>query len=110
LLHKVPAHIDVIDQHTHEFLDRPLTEIDPVERAVMRIGTYELLYRRDVPYRVLINESVELAKIFGAEEGYKYVNSILDAVAKKVRAEELLAKSGATVKPSSNTTKNNKAS
>ena len=89
LLHKIPKYIDVIDEDIHEYLDRPFNEIDPVERAVMRLGVYELKYRVDIPYRVVINESVELAKIFGAEDGYKYVNSILDGAAKKLRGKEI---------------------
>jgi N utilization substance protein B len=58
----------------------------------MRLGVYELQHRIDIPYRVVINEAVELAKIFGAEEGHKYVNSILDRVAKKIRSIEVNAK------------------
>jgi len=110
LLHKVPKHIDVIDEHIHEFLDRPFKEVDPVERAVMRLGVYELQFRPDVPYRVVINESVELAKIFGAEDGYKYVNSILDGAAKKLRTKEIKARRSASTKSSDNAPQNNKTS
>jgi len=92
ILHKVPAFIDEIDEHIRVLLDRPFNEVDPVERAVMRMGVYELEHRPDVPYRVIINEGIELAKIFGAEDGYKYVNSILDGVSKKLRATEVNAK------------------
>jgi len=92
ILHKVPAHIDEIDGHIKVLLDRPFNEVDPVERAVMRMGVYELEHRPDVPYRVIINEGIELAKVFGAEDGYKYVNSILDGVSKKLRAIEINAK------------------
>ena len=92
LLHKVPAHADVIDDQINELLDRPMKEVDPVERAIMRLGVYEMKYRPDVPYKVVINESVELAKIFGAEDGFKYVNSILDGAAKKLRAVEISAR------------------
>ena len=92
LLHKVPAHVDVIDEEINKLLDRPMKEVDPVERAVMRIGVYEMKYRPDVPYRVIINECVELAKTFGAEDGFKYVNSILDGVARKLRALEIKAR------------------
>lgn len=98
LLHRIPAHVDEIDDHIHALLDRPFNEIDPVERAIMRLGVYELQHRLDIPYRVIINEAVELAKTFGAEEGYKYVNSILDGVAKKLRAVEIEAKSKARAK------------
>ena len=109
-MHKVPKHIDVIDEHIHEFLDRPFKEIDPVERAVMRLGVYELQFCPDVPYRVVINESVELAKIFGAEDGYKYVNSILDGAAKKLRAAEIKARKSASTKSSDISPQNNKTS
>jgi len=95
LLHKIPAHVDEIDNDIFGLLDRAFEEVDPVERAVMRLGVYELRYRPDIPYKVVINESVELAKTFGAEEGYKYVNSILDGVAKKLRAVEVKARTAA---------------
>ena len=70
-------------------LDRPLKEIDPVERAVMLIGSFELRSRIEIPYKVVINESVELAKQFGAEDSYKYINSILDKLAQQYRQIEL---------------------
>ena len=69
-------------------LDRDLGALDQVELAIMRLGTCELLHRPDVPYRVVIYEYVELAKVFGAEQSYKYVNGVLDKVAKRVRAAE----------------------
>ena len=89
LLHKIPARLDIIDENISAYLDRPFEEIDPVERAIMRIGIYELQFRPDIPYKVVINEAIELAKMFGAEEGHKYVNSILDAAAKKLREVEI---------------------
>ena len=92
LLHKVPANVQELDDHIAPLLDRPFHELDPVECAIMRLGAYELQYRLDIPYRVVINEAVELTKIFGAEEGHKYVNSILDRVAKKLRAIEINAR------------------
>jgi transcription antitermination protein NusB len=69
-------------------LDRPEAEVDPVERAVLLIGTFELLHRIDVPFRVVINESVELAKQFGAAESHKFINSILHAIATECRQAE----------------------
>lgn len=92
LLHKVPAHVQELDDHLSPLLDRPFNELDPVECAIMRMGAYELQHRIDIPYRVVINEAVELAKTFGAEEGHKYVNSILDRVAKKLRSIEIKAR------------------
>jgi N utilization substance protein B len=91
LLHKVPAHVHELDDHIAPLLDRPFQELDPVECAIMRLGVYELQHRLDIPYKVVINEAVELTKIYGAEEGHKYVNSILDRVAKKIRAIEVNA-------------------
>ena len=91
LLHQVPRHLEELDAHIAPLLDRTMKEVDPVERAILRLGTYELVHRLDVPYRVVINEGVELAKTFGAEDGHKYVNSILDGVARKVRAIEIKA-------------------
>ena len=70
-------------------LDRGINEIDPVEKAILLIGTFELTERIDIPYRVVINESIEMAKQFGASESYKYINSILDQQAKECRQTEL---------------------
>lgn len=92
LLHQIPLHLHQLDDHIIPLLDRQLRDVDPVERAILRIGAYELEFRRDIPFKVVINEAVELAKTFGAEHGHKYVNSILDGVARKLRAEEMAAK------------------
>ena len=70
-------------------LDREFDELDPVESAALYVGAYELLYRMDIPYRVSISESVELAKKFGASESYKLVNTVLDELAKTHRQAEL---------------------
>jgi len=92
LLHQVPKHVTELDAQFSPLLDRAVTALDPVERAILRLGTYELMFRLDVPYRVVINEGVELAKTFGAEESHKYINGILDAVARKLRAAEVAAR------------------
>ncbi len=89
LFRQVPLHLHELDDHLEPFLDRPIDEVDPVERAVLRLAVYELEFCLDVPYRVVINESIELAKRFGAEHGHKYVNGIIDQVAKKLRAMEM---------------------
>lgn len=91
LLHGVPARLDEIDAALGEFIDRRIGEIDPVERAVLRIGTYELMFRPDIPYRVVINECITLAKAFGAAQGHKYVNGILDKIAHAKRSVEVAA-------------------
>ncbi|HFD79355.1 MAG TPA: transcription antitermination factor NusB, partial [Gammaproteobacteria bacterium] len=88
LLHQVPARLDEVEQAFAGYLDRPLAEIDPVERALLRMATYELMTRIDVPYRVIINESVNLAKKFGAEQAYRYINGVLDKAARELRPVE----------------------
>ena len=70
------------------FLDRPLEQLDPVESAILMIGMFELKSRIDVPYRVVINEAVDLCKRFGATDAHKYVNAVLDRAAKDIRAAE----------------------
>jgi N utilization substance protein B len=89
LLSGIAAKEDQLLESITPKLDRDLKEIDPVEKAILLIGTFELMERIDLPYRVVINESVELAKLFGASESYKYVNSILDQQAKLFRQTEL---------------------
>ncbi|HMJ49628.1 MAG TPA: transcription antitermination protein NusB, partial [Burkholderiales bacterium] len=71
------------------FLDRPLKELSPIEHGILLLGAYELAHQPDVPYKVVINEAVELAKSFGGTEGHKYVNGVLDKLAAKLRAAEI---------------------
>lgn len=91
LVSGVPGNLDVIDNHLSDVLDRPLKELDPVELAILRLGVYELTQRIDVPYRVVINEGIELAKTFGATDGHKYINGILDKLAPRLRSVEFNA-------------------
>ena len=70
------------------FLDRPLDQLDPVESAILLIGMYELKFRLDIPYRVVINEAVDLCKRFGATDAHKYINAVLDRAAREIRAAE----------------------
>lgn len=92
LFHGVPKLLIEIDAALAEFVDRPVEKIDPVERAILRIGAYELMQRLETPYKVVINEGVNLAKDFGAEGSHKYINGILDKVSQKHRAVEIAAK------------------
>jgi N utilization substance protein B len=71
-----------------EMADRPVAQLDPIELAILLLGTYELQFRVDVPYRVVINEAVNLAKMFGAVDGHKYINALLDRAAKQLRPAE----------------------
>ena len=91
LLHGIPKNLDEIDGAFELHLDRKAGDLDPVSRALLRIGTYELSYRIDVPYKVAINEAVNLAKKFGPTDAYKYINGILDKVAVTKRAAEVMA-------------------
>lgn len=91
LLHKTPAHLDVLDAAISPHLDRSVEQVDPVERAILRLGAYELKFRIDIPYRVAINEAVELAKRFGAEQSHRYINGVLDKVAQDLRKVEVEA-------------------
>ncbi|MDH5784894.1 MAG: transcription antitermination factor NusB [Chromatiales bacterium] len=91
LLHQVPRHIAQFDEICGELLSRPIEQVDPVERAILRIGLYELKQRIDIPYRVVINEAVELAKGYGAEAGHKFINGTLDKAAKSLREVEMKA-------------------
>jgi N utilization substance protein B len=70
-------------------IDRPLSQLDPVEHAVLLLGAYELTHKIEVPWKVVVNESVNLAKVFGAEEGYKFVNGVLDKLARDARGREI---------------------
>jgi N utilization substance protein B len=88
LLSGVPAHLSELDRQLGPCLDRSIESVDPVERAILRLGAYELIHQPEVPYRVIINEAVELAKVFGAEQGHRFVNGVLDKLARRVRKAE----------------------
>lgn len=92
LVREVPLHLHELDDHILPHIERSMDEIDPVERAILRLACYELEFRLDVPYRAVINEAIELAKTFGAEHGHKFVNGVLDRVAQKLRKMEIKAK------------------
>ena len=89
ILHGVPAHKTEIDIALAPCLDLTLEELDPVELAVLRMATWELLKRVDVPYRVVINEGIELAKVYGSTDGHKFVNGVLDKLAPRLREAEV---------------------
>lgn len=84
-------HLDEIDAALSDAVDRSLSSVDPVEASILRVATFEYLHRPDIPYRVVLNEAVELAKSFGGEQGHKYVNGVLDKVAVKARPDEYRA-------------------
>jgi transcription antitermination protein NusB len=93
LLHGVPACVDELDEALAPMLDRKLDDLDPIERTLLRMGMFELTRRIDVPYKVVINEEVALAKKFGATDSHKYVNGVLDKAARQLRKVEIDAAS-----------------
>ncbi|MFN3234659.1 MAG: transcription antitermination factor NusB [Gammaproteobacteria bacterium] len=89
LLFNIPKHLDELDNFYAGYLtNRTVDEIDPIELAILRLAVYELAHRKDVPYKVCINEALELTKTFGSQEGFKFVNGILDKTARDLRTEE----------------------
>ena len=95
ILHGVPNHLKDLDAHLQPALDRPIERVDPVERAILRAGAYELLFCPEVPGPVVINEAVDLAKLLGAEQGHRYVNGVLDRLAHDIRRAEMGGGAGA---------------
>ncbi|MBW8366631.1 MAG: transcription antitermination factor NusB [Arenimonas sp.] len=91
LVRGVEANLGTLDEALSHFLDRDIAQVDPIERAVLRIAAYELRHRVDVPYRVVINEAIETTKRFGSEHGHTFVNGVLDHAAAQWRAAEAQA-------------------
>ena len=88
LLRGVEQHVAELDEALKPYIDREVEQIDPVERAALRMAAYELKHRPDVPYRVIINEALAVTKRFGADHGHSYVNGVLDKLAAQVRGTE----------------------
>ena len=89
LFNGVSHHPETIDNALAEALDRPINDLDPIERGVLRVATYELMECQDIPARVIINEGIEITKRFGADKGHRYVNGVLDKLAASVRPLEM---------------------
>lgn len=89
LFNGISHDVDAIDAELVDALDRPLADLDPIERNVIRLAAYEMKHCPETPVRVLINEGLEINKRFGADQGHKYVNGVLDKVANKLRATEM---------------------
>lgn len=88
LLLGVEAHLEQLDAAIAPCADRRIDEIDAIERATLRLAAFELLHRLDIPYKVVINEAIDLARDFGAEGGHGYVNAVLDRLARQARQAE----------------------
>ena len=89
LILNIPKNISVLDEIIEPSLDRDFSELGPTEKAVMYLAVYELKFQPEVPYKVVINEAVRLARLFGAEGAYKLINTSLDKIAKELRLLEL---------------------
>lgn len=92
LINGVDAHVEALDQAYKPHLARDIDELDLVEKSILRVACYELSECRDVPYRVVINEAIEVAKIFGADDSHKFVNGVLDKAVKFIRKDEINSK------------------
>lgn len=89
LLKGTISEAETLEQAIRPFLDREFSELSPVEASILLMGTFELRNQPEIPYRVVINEAVELAKLYGGTDGHKYVNGVLDRVASRLRASEI---------------------
>jgi transcription antitermination protein NusB len=91
LLEGIDEHRSTLDILITPLLDRDFTELDPIELCILRLGAFELIHRDDIPPKVVLNEAIELAKLFGASESHKYINGVLDKLAKQHRNDEMEA-------------------
>ena len=85
IMREVPKHAAELEVLITQYIGRDFAHLDPVERAILRIGAYELKFRADVPTKVVLNEMIELAKVFGSDHSYKFVNGVMDKLAKNIR-------------------------
>lgn len=81
LFRQTVENIETVDFSISPYIDRAFDELDPIETAILRLAVYELCFELDVPYKVVINEAIEVAKVFGADESHKYINGVLDKIA-----------------------------
>ena len=89
LLYGIPSHIQEVETSFSPFLDREVESLNPIELTVLRLGSFELLHCPEIPYKVVLNESISLTKEFGSQDGYRYVNGVLNNLAQQVRTLEI---------------------
>lgn len=94
LLHGVEFHLNFLEERILPFLDRPIQEINPIELSVLRLSTFELFHCPELPYKVILDEAVSLTKTYGSQEGYRYVNGVLNNLAKTARENEISSDNG----------------
>lgn len=92
VIYKIPSLVSELENKITPYLSRSYKDIDPIERGILLLGCYELAFRPDIPYRAIINEAIELAKTFGAEDAHKFINSVLDKIALNEREVEVIAR------------------
>ncbi len=95
ITHSVAKHAETLDKEIDQYLDRHISQINPVELSILRIALYELKFNQEVPHKVVLNEAIILAKKFGAVDGHKYINGVLDKLAKQFRSDDMLVKQSA---------------
>jgi len=88
LVREIPRLVEDIDNSLSPYIDRDIALVDPVEKAVLRLAAYELIHHAEIPYRVVLNEAIELSRTFGSDNGYRFVNGILDKIGADVRSVE----------------------
>jgi len=89
LTHNVAKHAKILDAEIDQYLDRHISQINPVELSILRVALYELKFNQAIPHKVVLNEAIILAKKFGAVDGHKYINGVLDKLAKQLRTEQM---------------------
>lgn len=89
LLYGIPEHVDALEASISPFLDRDVNGLNPIELTVLRIGSFELFHCPEIPYKVVLDESISLTKEFGSQDGHRYVNGVLNNLARQVRAIEI---------------------
>lgn len=89
LLHGVPKHVEILEDNLIPFLDRPIDGLNPIELTVLRLGAFELIHCLEIPYRVVLDEAISLTKEFGSQDGYRYVNGVLNNLAQQIRKIEI---------------------
>lgn len=99
LLYRIPSRVEVIDGHYQPFVSSFKDHVDPIEKNILRIATYELQEHLEIPYRVILNEAVNLAKTYGADDSHKFVNGVLDPLARELRPIEVAAHDAAKTTP-----------
>lgn len=91
LLFEIPACVSILDEHFRQHIDNFEDHVDPIETNILRIATYEFLHHLEIPFKVVINEAVNLAKVYGADDSHKFINGVLDPLAKVLRPIETKA-------------------